>query len=66
MDIKVQTCVSVYRDEPVVYFSIVYTTGLTKANTSKGVLSTFPSFIVEDANMKRGYVTWFGGRKFLA
>ena len=66
LDVKIETRVSVYRDEPVVYFSLVYTSGLTKAsmaNVSTSVLSTFPSFVVEDANMKRGYVTWFGGRK---
>ena len=66
LDVKIETCISVYRDEPVVYFSLVYTSGLTKAsiaNVSTNVLSTFPSFIVEDANMNRGYLTWFGGRK---
>ena len=66
LNVKVETSVSVYRDEPVIYFSIVYTSGLTNAsipNTSNSVLSTFPSFVVEEANMKRAYLTWFSGRK---
>lgn len=66
MNVKVETSVNIYKDEPVILFSIVYANGLTNAsisNTSNSVLSTFPSFVVEDANMKRGYLTWFGGRK---
>ena len=63
---KFETIVSVYEDEPMVYCSIIYTSGLTNAslpNASGDSLSTFPSFVVEEANLKRGYTTWFGGRK---
>lgn len=60
-----ETVVRVYKDEPLVYFSIIYTSGLTNASitNTNDVLSTFPSFIVEETSLKRGYTTWFGGRK---
>ena len=66
-NIQVETSVSIYRDNPIALFSIVYTNGLTNAsipNTSNQALSTFPSFVIEDMDMKRGYLTWSGGRKF--
>ena len=66
-DVKLETIISVYRDQPVVYFTIVYTSGLTNAsipNVNNNVLSSFPSFIVEETSVKRGYTTWHGGRKY--
>ena len=65
-NIKVETSVSVYRNKPIAYFSIIYTSGLTNASipgTNNQTLSTFPSFVIEDMDMKRGYFTWFKGRK---
>ena len=63
--------VSVYRDKPVATFSIIYTSGLTNTSipgTSSQTLSSFPSFVIEDmanpADMNRGYLTWFRGRKY--
>ena len=68
MEVKVETSVSVYRDRPIALFSIVYTSGLTNASipgTGSQTLSTFPSFVIEEiADMNRGYLTWFSGRKY--
>ena len=65
-NVKLETIISVYKDQPVVYFTVVYTSGLTNAsipNINNNVLSSFPSFIVEETSIKRGYTTWHGGRK---
>ena len=64
--VQVETTVTAYTDKPVVVFSITYLTGLANASipNEKGqTLSTFPSFILEDTQKKRGYATWVGGRK---
>ena len=68
MNVKLETIISVYKDQPVVYFTVVYTSGLTNAsipNINNNVLSSFPSFIVEETSIKRGYTTWHGGRKYI-
>ena len=66
VNVKVETCVSIYRSEPIVFFSIIYTDGLTNAsiqNDTGQTLSSFPSFVVEETDTKRGYATWAGGRE---
>jgi len=59
--VTIETLVSVYDSIPVVTFDIVYIKGLTKAadpDTNDGVLSTFPSFVVEAGKVERGWMTW--------
>lgn len=57
---------NVYYDEPVAYFSIEYTNGLTNASipdTSDQTLSSFPSFVLEETDVKRASLTWARGSK---
>ena len=64
----IETSINVYRNGPVVYFSLLYTSGLAKASIPDDptqTVSTFPSFIVEEADLKRGYLTWAGNSKYL-
>ena len=66
--VKVQfkTTVKVYADEPMALFSIEYTNGLANAsvpNTGDQTLSSFPSFLLEEKDMKRGSLTWARGSK---
>ena len=66
--VKVQfkTTVKVYADEPMALFSIEYTDGLANAsipNTRDQTLSSFPSFLLEETDVKRGSLTWGGGSK---
>ena len=64
---EVKTTVNVYHDEPVVYFTIEYTNGLTKASipdTNYHTLSSFPSFVLEETDTKRASLTWARGSKF--
>ena len=42
-------------------FEIVYVSGLSSsaiANTTDQTISTFPSFVIEESNMQRGWLTW--------
>ena len=68
-DVKVEftTRVKVYADEPMVLFSIEYTDGLTNASipdTNDQTLSSFPSFIMEENDVKRASLTWSGSSKW--
>ena len=64
--LKVETSVVTYLEEPVVVFEVVYVTGLTNASdpktSSNGILSTFPSFYVEQGpeGTEKGWMTWSG------
>ena len=65
-NIKIETSVQVYRNKPIVYFTIDYISGLTNASIPGVInqaLSSYPSFILEDGDMKKGFVTWSKGRK---
>ena len=62
----IETSVSVYRNEPIVAFAVVYISGLTNASipdTPAQAVSTFPSFVVEEGGLERGYFTWAGNSK---
>ena len=64
MNVEVKTIVNVYHEEPVVYFTIEYTNGLTKASipdTNDHTLSSFPSFVLEETEMNRASLTWARG-----
>lgn len=68
MNVQVKTTVNVYNDEPLVYFSIEYTNGLTNASipdVSDHTLSSFPSFVLEETDMKRASLTWARGSKHI-
>jgi hypothetical protein len=57
------TMVSVYEQVPAVLFVLVFNDKATNTNTSSNVnstLSTFPSFVIEEGPVERGYVTWSG------
>ena len=59
---------STYEVHPVVTFDIVYIKGLTKAadpDNDKGTLSTFPSFVVEEGKLERGWMTWSGNSEWI-
>ena len=61
-----KTSVKVYADEPMALFSIEYTDGLANASipeTEDQTLSSFPSFLVEETNIKRASLTWSGSSK---
>ena len=60
-----ETAVSTYVDRPsVVVLDLVYITGLTDASDpstmENGILSTFPSFYVEDGEAQKGWMAWAG------
>ena len=64
--VQIKTTVNVYHDEPMAYFSIEYTDGLSDASiTDVGdhTLSSFPSFILEETDVKRASLTWARGSK---
>ena len=66
--VKVQfkTSVKVYADEPMALFSIEYTDGLANAsvpNTGDQTLSSWPSFLLEETDVKRASLTWARGSK---
>ncbi len=67
-EVTIETSVSVYDKSPVVVFDVVYLKGLSKSadpDNDKGVLSTFPSFVVEAGKVDRGWMTWSGNSKSL-
>jgi hypothetical protein len=58
-----RTSISVYDEFPAVEFTIVFLDKATNTNISTYVnrtLSTFPSFVIEEGPVERGYVTWSG------
>ena len=66
MKVQFKTSVKVYADEPMALFSIEYTDGLANASipeTEDQTLSSFPSFLVEETNIKRASLTWSGSSK---
>ena len=66
MKVQFKTDVKVYADEPMALFSIEYTDGLTNAsvpNTGDQTLSSFPSFLLEENDIKRASLTWARGSK---
>ena len=63
---EVETAVLVYQEMSAVAFDIVYLTGLSNASDPEkgdGVLSSFPSFVVEEGTVERGWMTWSGNSK---
>lgn len=66
VDLQVNTYINVYVDVPVVVFAIAY---ITAANNTaipevyNRTVSSFPSFIIEETQVKRGYTTWAGNSK---
>ena len=65
-DLQVNTYINVYTDVPVVVFAIAY---ITAANNTaipevyNRTVFSFPSFIIEETQVKRGYTTWAGNSK---
>ena len=57
------TAINVYQEVPAVWFALVFLDKATNTNIYDYVnltLSTFPSFVIEDGPVERGYVTWSG------
>ena len=68
MKVQFKTNVKVYADEPMALFSIEYIDGLANAsipNTEDQTLSSFPSFLLEETDVKRASLTWAHGSKLL-
>ena len=62
-NLALTTMVSVYETVPAVLFVLVFEDKATNTNISNnvnGTLSTFPSFVIEEGPVERGYVTWSG------
>ena len=62
-----RTVVSLYDEFPAALFSVVFLTKATETNIGtavNSVLSTFPSFMIEEGPVERGYVTWSGNSEF--
>ena len=62
-NLALTTMVSVYETVPAVLFVLVFKDKATNTNISNnvnGTLSTFPSFVIEEGPVERGYVTWSG------
>lgn len=62
------TAINVYNEVPAVLFSLVLIDKATNTNIGKSTynqtLSTFPSFVIEDGPVERGYVTWSGNSEY--
>ena len=62
-DLQVNTYINEYTDVPVVVFAIAYITAANNTAIPKvynRTVSSFPSFIIEETQVKRGYTTWEG------
>ena len=58
-----RTNINVYDQVPAAVFSIVFMDKATNTNIStnvNGTISTFPSFVIEEGPVERGYLTWSG------
>lgn len=66
--LRLLTSIVVYDEVPAVLFSLVLLDKATNTNighlTYNQTLSTFPSFMIEDGPVERGYVTWSGNSKY--
>lgn len=61
--LQVQTYVNVYNEIPAVEFGIEFVNEATNTNISdylNRTLSSFPSFVIEEGPVERGYLTWSG------
>ena len=64
--LTVETHINVYSEVPAVAFDVVFYDKATDTNIKNyvnGTLSTFPSFVIEDGPVERGYLTWSGNSK---
>ena len=55
------TSVLTYKDLPVISFDVVYVSGLTNSFDDESdvkIASSFPSFVYEDGELERGWMTW--------
>ena len=60
------TVITVYDEVPAVTFDLTFLDKATNTNISDCAnltLSRFPSFVIEDGPVERGYVTWSGNSK---
>ena len=59
------TFIKVYEEIDVITFGHTFVSGAEEAatDTANGVISSFPSILVEDNSMERGYVTFGGSSK---
>ena len=61
--LEILTYINVYDKLPAAVFALVYLDKATNTNISNYVnrtVSSFPSFVIEDGPVDRGYVTWAG------
>ena len=64
--LRFMTVISVYDEVPAVLFDVVFLDKATNTNISDCLnltLSSFPSFVIENGPVERGYVTWSGNSK---
>ena len=59
----IKTSVLAYTDSRVVTFDVEYVTGLTNNEDKVDVVSSFPSFVYEEGELERGWMTWSGNSK---
>ena len=65
--LQIQTFVNIYDRVPVVEFGLAFVGRATNTNISNYVnrtLSSFPSFVVEEGEVERGYLTWSGNSEY--
>ena len=63
---QVVTYVDVFDELPAIMFGIAYQTEATNTSVdtlTSGIISTFPSFFIEETSTERGYLTWSGNSK---
>ena len=64
--LRFATIIAVYDEVSAALFTVVFLDKATNTNISdsvNGTLSTFPSFVIEEGPVERGYVTWSGNSK---
>ena len=66
--LQVQTYINVYNEVPMVEFGLAYVNKATNTNISdylNRTISSFPSFVIEEGSVERGYLTWSGSSEFM-
>ncbi len=64
--LEVLTMVNVFKDIPVVLFEAIFLSGASNtsiANVTDRSISSWPSFVVEETGVERGFLTWSGSSK---
>ncbi len=66
--LEVATYVNVYDDVPAVLFDLQYLGGVSGASipgVSNGTIAGWPSFVVEETDVDRGYLSWSGSSELI-